>query len=126
MYLLLTGAPSYRSTSWFKLLLDPTKTKGTKTTPSMLAQRQAAIRRCISDSKFDALRARLVADGLTNINGEPDLFCWNPADLSDWFFAEAKDEDTDDRLRAYQYRWLSIAQDVLGSERVRVYVMKSV
>jgi hypothetical protein len=122
MYLLwLQG---YRSTTFYKLAHDSARSKGKHSTPAALAARQGFIFDRLGEDRCKTFRQRLIDQRLTHIIGEPDLFCWRP-DGPEWFFAEAKDEATNDGLRFSQIQWMFAAKETFGDDvQFRLYVLR--
>ena len=111
----------YRSTMWYKLALDPVKSKSME----RLNARQRFISDRVGGARMLALRQMLLDEHLTHIKGEPDLFAWRGTG-DDWFFAEAKDQDTNDGLRFNQVRWMFAARRILGEKTpFRLYSLRS-
>jgi hypothetical protein len=75
----------------------------------------------VMNGAFDALQKGLIAAGFKNLTGEPDLFCWDPAN-GHWFFAEAKRRD---RVHPKEEKWFRVFREIVPEAgRLRVYELR--
>jgi VRR-NUC domain-containing protein len=109
MYLLMRDE-GVESLTYFRLCAIRKSTDGRR------EALQKHLRTCMGDEPFERLRNELLAAGVSNFKGEPDLFCWNPENRA-WFFAEAKWKDN---LTETQRRWFSVCKRTISDVTIKV------
>ena len=115
MYL-LRHDEGLESLTYFRL------TAKTKTVDGRREALQEHLHTWMGNKSFERLRTAIRAAKLTKggFEGEPDLFCWNPAS-GEWFFAEAKG---DDKLIDTQPRWFAVCRAILPGVIIKVCRVK--